>query len=115
MSYKIGVDISGGDSAPTEIIKGALLAKKALVEDIVLIGVEEEIKEQLVLNKVSADDFMIVDAPEKIGMAEPPVSSVRKKNNSSIVIGTRLLKDKKIDAFVSCGNTGAVVCASTLR
>ncbi|MDP8289449.1 MAG: phosphate acyltransferase, partial [Candidatus Susulua stagnicola] len=47
MSYKIGIDISGGDFAPSEIIKGAILAKKELSEDIVLIGVEEEIKEQL--------------------------------------------------------------------
>jgi len=115
MSYKIGIDISGGDSAPEEIIKGALLAKKELVEDIVLIGEEKEIREQLALNKACEDDFTIVDAPEKIGMAEPPVSSIRKKKNSSIVIGVTLLKDKKIDAFVSCGNTGAVVCASTLR
>ena len=115
MSYKIGIDISGGDFAPGKIIKGALLAKKELAEDIVLIGAEKEIREQLALNKASGDDFMIIDAPEKIGMAESPVSSVRKKKNSSIVIGTSLLKDKKIDAFVSCGNTGAVVCASTLR
>lgn len=115
MSYKIGIDISGGDSAPEEIIKGALLAKKELAEDIVLIGVEKEIKEQLALHKASPGDFTIIDAPEKIEMAEPPVSSVRRKKNSSIVIGVNLLKEKKIDAFVSCGNTGAVVCASTLR
>jgi len=58
---------------------------------------------------------VIVNAPEKIEMAESPVRSVRKKKKSSIVVGVDLLKDKKIDAFVSCGNTGAVVCASTLR
>ena len=115
MSYKIGIDISGGDSAPGEIIKGALLAKKELSEDIVLIGVEGEIKEQLALNKASENDFIIIDAPEKIEMAESPVTSVRRKKNSSIVVGTDLLKERKIDAFVSCGNTGAVVCASTLR
>lgn len=115
MSYKIGIDISGGDSAPEEIIKGALLAKKELAEDIVLIGAEKEIKEQLALQKAVPGDFTIIDAPEKIEMAEPPVSSVRRKKNSSIVIGVNLLKEKEIDAFVSCGNTGAVVCASTLR
>jgi len=92
-----------------------LLAKKELAEDIVLIGAEKEIREQLALNKVSADNFMIIDAPEKIGMAESPVNSVRKKKGSSIVVGVNLLKEEKIDAFVSCGNTGAVVCASTLR
>ncbi|MCK4912496.1 MAG: phosphate acyltransferase PlsX [Candidatus Omnitrophica bacterium] len=115
MSYKVGIDISGGDSAPDEIIKGALLAKKELSEDIVLIGVEGEIREQLKLNNATADDFIIVDAPEKIEMAESPAKSVLRKKKSSIVIGADLLKEKKIDAFVSCGNTGAVVCASTLR
>jgi len=115
MSYKIGIDISGGDSAPREIIKGALLARKELSEDIVLIGVEKEIREQLALHKACLRDFTIVNAPEKIEMVESPLSSVRKKKESSIVIGITLLKEKKIDAFVSCGNTGAVVCASTLR
>ncbi|MFH1519119.1 MAG: phosphate acyltransferase PlsX [Candidatus Omnitrophota bacterium] len=114
MSYRIGIDISGGDSAPAEIIKGALLAREELSEDIVLIGAESEIRNQLVLYKASLADFTIIDAPEKIEMAESPVHSVRKKKNSSIVIGATLLKEKKIDAFVSCGNTGAVVCASTL-
>lgn len=114
MKYKIGIDVSGGDYAPGEIIKGALLAKKEFSEEIVLIGAEEEIREQLTLNKVSADSFTIVDAPEKIEMAESPVSSIRKKKKSSIVTGVNLIKEKKINAFVSCGNTGAVVCASTL-
>jgi len=82
MSYKIGIDISGGDSAPNEIIKGALLAKKELSEDIILIGVEEEIREQLKLNKASASDFTIVNAPEKIEMAESPAKSVLRKKNS---------------------------------
>lgn len=113
--YKIGLDISGGDYAPAEIIKGALLAKDELKEaDITLIGVKSEIEGELSKLKTSRDDFVIVDAPEKIGMAEPPAVSVRRKRNSSIVVGINLMKEKKIDAFVSCGNTGAVVCAGTL-
>lgn len=115
MKYKIGIDISGGDFAPGEIVKGAIRAKEELEEDIVLIGVRSEIEEELSLNKRSLSDFGIVDAAEKIEMAESPATSVRRKRNSSIVIGTKLLKDKKIDAFVSCGNTGAVVCAATLE
>jgi len=114
MKYKIGIDISGGDFAPGEIIRGVLLANAELHEDIVLIGVKKEIEKQLSQHNCSSSDFTIVEAPEKIEMAEPPVSSVRRKKNSSIVVGIKLLKEKKIDAFVSCGNTGAVVCASTL-
>ena len=115
MKYKIGVDISGGDRAPGEILKGALLACDQLKEEVVLIGRKQEIEEQLVLSKRSPDEFTIIDAPEKIAMGEPPVAAIRRKKKSSIVIGADLLRDRKIDAFVSCGNTGAVVSASTLR
>lgn len=114
MSYKIGLDISGGDFAPQAIFKGALLAKKEIKGEIVLIGVKEEIEEQMRLNKVDKDSFTIIDAQEKISMSEPPAIAVRRKKNSSLVIGANLLKEKKIDAFVSCGNTGACVCAATL-
>jgi len=114
MSYKIGIDISGGDYAPEEIFKGAVLARKEYGEDIVLIGVREEIEEQARKHKVDLDDFTIVHAPDKIEMGESPATSVRRKKNSSITIGTNLLKERKIDAFVSCGNTGAAVCAATL-
>lgn len=114
MSYKIGLDISGGDKAPDEIFKGAVLAKKELGEEIVLIGVKEEIEKAAEKYNVSLRDFSVVDAPEKIDMGESPAVSIRKKRNSSISVGLNMLKDKKIDAFVSCGNTGAAVCASTL-
>jgi glycerol-3-phosphate acyltransferase PlsX len=109
--FKIGIDASGGDLAPLEVIKGSILAKKEIGQELILIGDKEKIKRELKKYKV---DFAIVDAPEKIGMAEAPVSAVRKKRNSSIVRGCQLLKKREIDAFVSCGNTGAVVCASAL-
>ncbi len=109
--FKVGVDVSGGDLAPLEIIKGAVLAKKDIDQEIILIGNKEEIKEEL---KKQKTNFSIIDAPEKIEMAESPVSAVRKKRKSSIVVGCQLLKERNIDAFVSCGNTGAVVCASAL-
>ena len=115
MKYRIGLDISGGDRAPGEIIKGALAAKDELDGDIVLIGRADEIRKELASNKRSIDGFTIIDAPEKIEMSESPVASVRRKKDSSIVKGANLLRDKEIDAFVSCGNTGAVVCASTLK
>ncbi|MCP4653132.1 MAG: phosphate acyltransferase PlsX [Candidatus Omnitrophica bacterium] len=114
MAYRIGLDISGGDRAPDEIIKGAILARKELGYDVVLVGVKQEIQDALTKQGAALSNFEIVHAPEKIEMAESPAASCRKKKNSSIVIGAKLLKEKKIDAFVSCGNTGAVVCASTL-
>jgi phosphate acyltransferase len=114
MGYKIGIDISGGDKSPTEIIKGAMDASKEIDGDVVLIGVRGEIEKELAANGRSPSDFYIIDAPEKVTMSDSPVAAYRKKKNSSIVLGIRSLKEKKIDAFVSCGNTGAVVCASTL-
>lgn len=115
MKYKIGLDVSGGDFAPEAIVKGALLAREEFEQDIVLIGRRMEIEEQLKLNNCPLDAFSIADATEKIDMADSPVTAVRRKKHSSIVVGADLLRDKKIDAFVSLGNTGAVVTASTLR
>lgn len=114
MKYRIGLDISGGDYAPSSILRGAILASEEVKDQIVLIGVQEEIEAQLKKFKVRLDKFPIVHAPQKIEMADSPAISVRRKRESSIVVGVNLLKEKKIDAFVSCGNTGAVVCAATL-
>ena len=112
--FSIGVDISGGDFAPAQIFKGAVAAKYELSQDIVLIGSREEIVHQAKEEKVDLANFEIIDAPEKIAMGDQAAMSVRRKRNSSIVIGSKLLRDKKIDAFVSCGNTGAVTSAATL-
>ncbi|MBD3246443.1 MAG: phosphate acyltransferase PlsX [Candidatus Omnitrophica bacterium] len=115
MKYRIGLDISGGDNAPVEILRGAHLAQKETGQHIVLIGREPEIKQEAQRLRIPlAGGFTVIHAPEKIEMAESPAVSVRRKKKSSIAIGVKLLKERKIDAFVSCGNTGAVVCASTL-
>jgi glycerol-3-phosphate acyltransferase PlsX len=114
MKYKIGLDVSGGDYAPEELFNGAVLAKKEYDDEIVLIGIKDEIEEQAKKHRVDLSEFSVVHAPEKIEMGESPANAVRRKKNSSIVIGTNLLKEKKIDAFVSCGNTGAAVAAATL-
>lgn len=114
MNHRIGLDVSGGDYAPKEILEGALLARRELKEEIILIGVQQEIEKVPLKQKSLIKDFTIINAPEKVEMTDSPATTVRKKKDSSIVVGLNLLKDKKIDAFVSCGNTGAVVCASTL-
>lgn len=115
MIYNIGVDVSGGDYAPKEIIKGAILAKQEFGQEITLIGVKEEIESELAVCKGRIEDFTVVNASEKIEMGESPATSVRRKKDSSLVIGTELMKKQQIHAFVSCGNTGAVVCAATLK
>lgn len=114
MKYRIGVDISGGDLAPREPLLGCDMARAEEDVEVVLIGVREEIEKAAKKEKIDLKNFTIVEADEKIGMEESPAVSVRRKRKSSIVVGVTLLKEKKIDAFVSCGNTGAVVCASVM-
>jgi len=112
--FRIGIDISGGDFAPSQIFKGAVAAKNELCQDIVLIGCREEIAQEAAREKVDLGNFEVIDAPQKIGMEDEAAKSIRRKKKSSIVVGNNLLKNKEIDAFVSCGNTGAVVSAATL-
>jgi len=112
--YRIGVDISGGDRAPSEIFKGAVSAAKEFPHDIVFIGSRDEIIQEARKENIDPKGLKIVDAPEKIGMEDKAAMSIRRKKKSSIVIGNKLLRNKEIDAFVSCGNTGAVVSAATL-
>ncbi|NVN96370.1 MAG: phosphate acyltransferase PlsX [Bacteroidetes bacterium] len=108
---KIGLDVMGGDYAPDATIKGAILAQKEIPKSdrIVLIGVEDIIVAKLKEFKASLDDFDIVHAPDIIGMGEKPIKAFTQKPNSSISIGFKLLKSKKIDAFSSAGNTGAAL------
>lgn len=111
---RIGLDAMGGDKAPVSTIKGAVNALNTLDYEITLIGDEGIIKKHLEGEVYPKERLTIVHAEEAIGMEEPAALSVRKKRKSSIVVGAELLKNGEIDAFVSAGNTGAVVCAATL-
>ncbi len=112
---KIVVDAMGGDYAPKVTVSGAVEARRLYDIGIVLVGKRDVIQKELSRIKNLPSDIEIVDASEVIAMREPAAASVRKKRDSSILIGIELLKNKKADAFVSAGNTGAVVCAATLR
>ena len=107
---RVVVDAMGGDNAPEEIVKGAVEAA-ASREDIQIIftGREEVIKQELAKYEYPADRVSIVNASEVIETAEPPVNAIRKKKDSSIVVGMNLVKKKEADAFVSSGSTGAVL------
>ncbi len=111
---KIAVDAMGGDYAPEVVIKGAIAAVKEYAADVILVGNEGEINPLLKKAKYSGKGISVVHAPETIGMCESAATSVRRKRNSSIVIGVNLVRDGLADAFFSAGNTGAVVCAATL-
>ncbi len=111
---KIVVDAMGGDYAPDVVIKGAVSAVNEYDVEVILVGEEQKIKPLLKREKYDPARISVVHAPETIGMSESAASSVRKKRNSSIVLGINLVEEGKADAFFSAGNTGAVVCAATL-
>ena len=107
---KVALDAHGGDNAPREVVKGAINALKENQNLIVfLVGVEELINKELEGVEYDKERLKIVNASEIISMTEPPVAAIRKKKNSSIVIGMQMVKNKEADAFVSCGSTGAVL------
>lgn len=106
----VAVDAMGGDNAPGEIVKGAVEAAAMRTEiRILLTGQEALIQEELGKYAYSPKQISIVDAPEVIETAEPPVMAIRKKRHSSIVEGMNLVKRGEADAFVSAGSSGAIL------
>jgi len=114
---KIGIDVLGGDFAPHANIEGAVLARKELSKDItiVLIGDQEQILSGLSLLNEDSADYEIVHAPDVITMHDHPTRAIPQKPNSSIAVGFDLLAGKKIDAFASTGNTGAMLVGAMFK
>lgn len=108
---KIGLDMMGGDFAPAEAVKGvaAFLTEHNQDIQLILIGDEEKIKEQIALQHLPSDTYTIVHASQVIEMHEHPTKALREKQQSSISIGFQLLASGKTDAFISAGNTGAMM------
>jgi phosphate acyltransferase len=113
---RIGVDIMGGDFAPAAPIEGAILALQNLGEraEIVLIGDETLIREELRARGQSPAAFSIVHTDQVIGMDESPTKAVASKPRSTINVGLGMVKQKQLDGFVSAGNTGAMLVASVM-
>lgn len=111
----IAVDAMGGDNAPKEIVKGAVLAiqdKKDI--KVMLVGQEDVIISELSGYDYDKKRIIIVNAEENITNNESPVLAIRRKKNSSIVIALNLVKSQEADAFVSAGSTGAVLAGGQL-
>jgi glycerol-3-phosphate acyltransferase PlsX len=112
---RIIVDAMGGDYAPQNAVVGAIDAYNEKNDfELFLIGKKEEILSVIKSNKLSFDEKFIIHADEIIEMGDSPTSAIKSKPNSSIVKGAQLVRDGKADAFVSAGNTGAMMSASTL-
>ena len=109
-AVRVALDAMGGDNAPDEIVKGAVAAVSKRDDIFVyLVGREELINAKLKELAYTGSAIEVVNATEKIETAEPPVVAIRSKTDSSLVVALNLVKEKKADAFVSAGNSGAVL------
>lgn len=106
---KIVLDGMGGDNAPASVVEGAVLALKEMPHEIIFVGREEMIREELRKYKYDEGRVSIVDARELITNDEAPVRAVRSKKDSSIVRGINMVKNGEGDIFISAGSTGALL------
>jgi len=111
----IALDAMGSDNAPAADVEGAVIAAREFNYRIILVGDKALIERELDKHRPVPENISIQHCPEVIGMHEQPVLSVRRKKQSSIVVLAKLAKEKKVDAIVGAGNTGAMVCAATLK
>lgn len=109
---KIVLDAIGGDHAPQQTVAGAVRAARELGIAVVLVGPRDRIAAELAKHQTAGLHLPIVDAPDLIEMDEHPVKAVRRKPNSSVVVGLRLVRDKQADAFVSAGHSGATMAGA---
>lgn len=106
---KIIVDTLGGDKGPGEVVKGSILAIEELGVNITLIGNEETLKREIIKYDYPKDKIEIVNATEEITNEDEPTKAIRRKKDSSMVIGLEILRDGLGDGFVSAGSTGALL------
>jgi phosphate acyltransferase len=109
---KIGIDMMGGDFAPLEAIKGIQHYTEEGDAHLVLIGDEDKINPLLTEYNIPGNKYTVVHAPQVIGMHEHPTRALKEKQQSSIAVGFHLLASGKMDAFISAGNTGAMLVGS---
>ncbi|NLR62212.1 phosphate acyltransferase PlsX [Chitinophaga polysaccharea] len=108
---RIGLDMMGGDFAPAEAVKGVKVYLDTVASDVhlVLIGDEQQLAPLLTAAQLDQSKYSVVHSSQVIGMDEHPTKALKEKPHSSISIGFHLLKEGKVDAFISAGNTGAMM------
>lgn len=114
--YNIAIDVIGGDFAPTNEIKGIIEAAASRNNDICfyLMGDEKIITQELAKHDISGITFEIVHTDQVVAMHDEPTDVLKNKQNSSLYKGIELQKNKVVEAFISAGNTGAVMACSTI-
>ncbi|MDI9241707.1 phosphate acyltransferase PlsX [Fusibacillus kribbianus] len=114
-TVRVALDAMGGDNAPGEVVKGAVEAVNAKENiKVFLVGKEEAVKGELSKYTYPLDRIEVVNASEVITTEEAPVMAIRRKKDSSIVVGQKLVKNGEADAFISAGSTGAILVGGQL-
>ena len=106
---RIIVDAMGGDNGPVEVVKGSIQAIDEYDITVALVGNDKILKEELAKNNYQGDRIQIIHADEMITNDDSPTMAIRRKKNSSMVIGLNSLNNGEGDAFISAGNTGALL------
>lgn len=112
---RLGIDAMSGDNAPVEIVKGGVESLNEIKADIVFIGDENVIKEELAKYSFDKNRVSIIHASEVITNDDKPVKGIKSKKDSSMVVGLKKVREKELDGFVSAGNTGALLVGGLLK
>ncbi|MEW9122507.1 MAG: phosphate acyltransferase PlsX [Thermotaleaceae bacterium] len=111
----IAVDAMGGDHAPHEIVKGCIAAQKELDVEIFLVGDKDTIEKEIKKYNGDLNKIHIKHCTEIVNNHDKPVQAIRQKKDSSMVVGLNMLKRQEVDAFISAGNTGALLAGSLFQ
>ncbi|MBF0448970.1 MAG: phosphate acyltransferase PlsX [Magnetococcales bacterium] len=113
MTIRIALDAMGGDNAPAAMVEGAIQASKLNPNtEFILVGQADEIQRELDRLRYNGAQFRIHPASQVVGMGEKPAVALRKKKDSSMRVGCNLVKEGQADAFVSSGNSGALMATA---
>lgn len=111
-TMRIALDAMGGDHAPGVVVEGAILAAREYGVEIALVGPEDTVSAELARHEHSGLNISVVHAEEVVGMEEHAVAALRQKRRSSIAVGVSMVREGQADAFVSAGNSGAVLAGA---
>jgi len=109
---RIALDVMGGDKAPQVVVEGAVTVAQEDGDEIILVGPRDTVEAELARLKVKGLPLSVVHASQVVGMDESPTAAIRQKRDSSIGVGLALVKLGKAEAFVSAGNSGAIMAAA---
>lgn len=112
---RIVLDAMGSDQYPGPDVAGAVLAAQEWGDEIILVGREQEIRQELARHDTDGLKLEIVHAPEVIEMDDEPAWAAREKSDSSMHVGMKLVRDGEADGYVTAGNTGGVLAVATLH